>query len=1457
MISGISTFTNLPTPVKVGLLVVSGGGIMAAIRYLPRNILLVIFIGLAVVALLVLLYWRLLKWLKKRKAAPMEQNLMDNTAATPQGISKPAHMARLDDLRKQFERGVEKFHAAGKSLYGFPWYMIVGEPGSGKTEAIRHCNVGFPPGLQDEFQGTGGTLNMNWWFTDYAVILDTAGRLMFEEVETGGSSEWKEFLNLLKKYRTRCPVNGVLLVIPVDSLIKDTADEIEQKASKIARQFDLIQRALDVRFPVFVVITKSDLLNGFRDFFDNLDDPQLQHQILGWSNPAPLDEPYNPDFINQHLEAIRGRLFRRRLALMQEVISDESGAERMRSADTLYAFPQSLIKIAPRMARYLELIFSVGSQWSCKPLFFRGIYFTSSMREGSALDEDLAESLGVPVDSLPDGRVWERDRAYFLRDLFMKKVFREQGLVTYATNAKKLHSRRKAAVLIAAAASVIILLFFTIYGWTRFDKSIGEMEYYLGAPAALIDPSEPKKLQNELQVIKPKGEDRYDYIGSAGIYVKRGRDVEKPEKLDVERFEFPARLARTISRWEKKGIPWIFKLAATFAEDITRKDSRKAQAVVYKTGVLQPFLIAARDMMDTQENGQWTYEDTETRAMCQLIRFKANRPLNEKDEYSAEAFLDPLFEYVFGRVEEHEDEKDTEKRITYNNMYKEHKDELHLPLAVMYGDPNDEDKLKLQWPPVSLRTDPNSRDAAIEQGVKLFNEYWTDPNRLGAHNRDYAQVEIMERLKNALEDFNDAEQRILSLRDKFDHGEWNESFISLKEARESIDNYDDVLKRPQSLEELWSEVAKNVLQKVNENYDFLLNELDDPNKVKKEHFLGGIRDTLEAARTKIINKLRKSEFEERLRQLDRGFWTQLRDGSHLYEIRFEMYSKANEQLAVLKSISELNQVTKAIEEAKRAVREARRKIDEQLKLGRSAFRFKEANDISRSALGLAEQRQLYNIVNDGLVVAPKSIKELEELIEKEAKRDWTAIPAEIIERKYDPNATATALTGWKVLGDTLKNRNYHFPEQTRLNGTYEDANGIYTEYTSKCLDYWLENVPVRWIESKIPREDNWKAQHKQLEKLDVLDVFRELRKFGKSIEEEVLDKFENYIPDGDEKVKQFRDSAEKLSDISFERKCDRTLERWGGLRDDAFEARNTLLNSRPIPLVKVYFPFPARLPAEFVDTYWIKLTVESLRILANQTQRGGKEAFNELKKEYGSKFPLARDSMENLTIAQLNEARSLLGRIQTWQEQYEPGTVGRRDTETELDEVNKQLERLREIPLPESDREWTRAIRQVFQGLPEGETPYYCKVVLLSEDKQNRFLREDGIKGQKKLLVADLRAFKFVQGRHESLTRKTGSPRDLNVDTVEYPGPPIRIEFYRYLDDSKPWTSLPFSEPWAPLRMLHQYYLEGRKGCIRLDVPDKEGLGGVLYLQLEFCSEYDGKSDIDLPKPNDWPSLKR
>src|SRR5882672_11254898 len=465
---------SIPKPVKATMTVfavIVGVFVVFNYAHLGETEKIFLIIALVLLGLITIGYYVWKGWMQKQQTAQFGGEISQHSSATPRGVSDPGQRARLDDLRKKFQTGVDAYKSRGKDLYKLPWYAIVGEPGSGKTEAIRHSNVGFPPGMQDEFQGVGGTINMNWWFTNYAVLLDTAGRLMFEEVKAGETNEWKEFLTLLKKNRPNCPVNGLMLVIPSDSLIKDSADDIQRKAGKIAQQLDVIQRVLDVRFPVFVIVTKCDKINGFREFFDNVTDPQLQHQMMGWSNPAPLDQPFRPDLVDQHLNQVVRRLRKRRSGLLKDPVPESANGRRTDEVDSLYALPHSLSLIAPRLRRYLETIFVAG-EWSSKPLFLRGIYFSSSMREGSALDAELAEAIGMPVDELPEGKVWERERAYFLRDLFVEKVFRERGLVTRATNTALMLRTQQIVLVGSSALALIIFVFFAWYGTRNLEGTV-------------------------------------------------------------------------------------------------------------------------------------------------------------------------------------------------------------------------------------------------------------------------------------------------------------------------------------------------------------------------------------------------------------------------------------------------------------------------------------------------------------------------------------------------------------------------------------------------------------------------------------------------------------------------------------------------------------------------------------------------------------------------------------------------------------------------------------------------------------------------------------------------------------------------------------------------------------------------------------------------------------------------
>jgi hypothetical protein len=570
---------------------------------------------------------------RKQRNARLGGELAQHTSASPRGISDPGQRARLDDLRKKFEQGVREYRSRGKDLYKLPWYAIVGEPGSGKTEAIRHSNVGFPPGMQDEFQGVGGTINMNWWFTNHAVLLDTAGRLMFEEVKPGETSEWKEFLTLLKKNRPNCPINGLFLVVPSDSLIKDTADDIQKKAGKIAQQLDVIQRVLDVRFPVFIIVTKCDKVNGFREFFDGLTDPQLQHQMMGWSNPAPLDEPFRPDLVDQHLNQVAQRLRKRRLGLMRDPVPENPNGRRTDEVDSLYALPHSLALLAPRLRRYLETIFIAG-EWSAKPLFLRGIYFSSSMREGAALDEDLAEAIGVPVDDLPEGKVWERERAYFLRDLFIEKVFRERGLVTRASNTARMLRGQQVALYGFAGLALLLFVVLAWYGTKDLDRKVKRQSDSWVAATNWLDHYIWKQ---SIIAVNPDG--------SFGNFVTNQQVGVAGERMPVGRYH--AKL-RDLAQQDLPRSWLVPGLARTY-----NRDSKQAQRVVFEGGVIKPLVEASRQKMIRALTGDASPQPGQAEALATLVRLEGDilsRNLGankgEVDADLARDFLSSLLAYV-------------------------------------------------------------------------------------------------------------------------------------------------------------------------------------------------------------------------------------------------------------------------------------------------------------------------------------------------------------------------------------------------------------------------------------------------------------------------------------------------------------------------------------------------------------------------------------------------------------------------------------------------------------------------------------------------------------------------------------------------------------------------------------------------------------------------------------------
>src|ERR1700732_2404353 len=207
--------------------------------------------------------------IKRKKASA---KLADGVAAPDKleddsGVLKDRMKDALATL-KVASRGKKDF------LYDLPWYVLIGPPGSGKTTALVNSGLQFPlsrGATPAAISGVGGTRYCDWWFTEDAVLIDTAGRYTTQDSDAKADKQsWLAFLDLLKKNRPRQPINGAIVAIALDAIMTGNAAAIEADSNAIrARLLELHQR-LKVDFPVYALFTKADLIAGFREFFGNL-----------------------------------------------------------------------------------------------------------------------------------------------------------------------------------------------------------------------------------------------------------------------------------------------------------------------------------------------------------------------------------------------------------------------------------------------------------------------------------------------------------------------------------------------------------------------------------------------------------------------------------------------------------------------------------------------------------------------------------------------------------------------------------------------------------------------------------------------------------------------------------------------------------------------------------------------------------------------------------------------------------------------------------------------------------------------------------------------------------------------------------------------------------------------------------------------------------------------------------
>ncbi|MEP6848455.1 MAG: type VI secretion system membrane subunit TssM [Acidobacteriota bacterium] len=342
---------------------------------------------------------------KKRAAAEAaKQPATQVEAATPAATAqKSAPAGTYGDLSAGVEEVVQflKSSSSGDRLYSLPWYIVAGAPDSGKTSLSIASNLSFqklPSQRESEQRVIRPTPNVDWRVANEGVFFDTAGRY---QTEGPDAEEWSGFLEAIKKARPNRPLDGMIVVVDTERVLKSDEHQAEEIAKVMRSRIDDTIQRLKVRFPVYVVFTHADAIEGFRDSFST---SKGEDKSLVWGTTIPLEKSENAQaMFDGEYEILHDALMKRRL---QRLSAPFPPVRQLR----IFNFPLHFGSARRKLGAFMGNLFR-PNPFSENP-FLRGYYFTAAPTAKAASGIKTAGG------------------SYFTERLFKDVILRDKDLVS-------------------------------------------------------------------------------------------------------------------------------------------------------------------------------------------------------------------------------------------------------------------------------------------------------------------------------------------------------------------------------------------------------------------------------------------------------------------------------------------------------------------------------------------------------------------------------------------------------------------------------------------------------------------------------------------------------------------------------------------------------------------------------------------------------------------------------------------------------------------------------------------------------------------------------------------------------------------------------------------------------------------------------------------------------------------
>ncbi|MCY7344969.1 MAG: type VI secretion system membrane subunit TssM [Pyrinomonadaceae bacterium] len=364
-----------------------------------------------------------------------------------------------DDINKSTEEVVQFLKTSnlgevGKdAVYSLPWYLVAGTPRSGKSSLVMSSNLNFqnlPSQRQSEQKFVRSTASIDWRVTSDAVFVDTAGRYQTEGgAETPDADEWASLLETIKKHRKARPLDGFLLVANAEKILSSSDEEVEQMAKVLRTKLDDAMTRTKIRFPIYLIFTNADSIEGFRDSFSS---SKGEGKNLVWGATIPIEKSENAQTLfDGEYEILHNSLMKRRLMRLSAPFPP---VRQLR----IFNFPLHFGSARRKLGGFVSTLFR-PNPFSESP-FLRGFYFTAVPTSRPPMPQG--------GQTMPPNAPQTIGQSFFTEKLFRDVVLRDKDLVRTLQE-----QRQRPPILgwvLTALSALVVLALLTLAGVSLYNN---------------------------------------------------------------------------------------------------------------------------------------------------------------------------------------------------------------------------------------------------------------------------------------------------------------------------------------------------------------------------------------------------------------------------------------------------------------------------------------------------------------------------------------------------------------------------------------------------------------------------------------------------------------------------------------------------------------------------------------------------------------------------------------------------------------------------------------------------------------------------------------------------------------------------------------------------------------------------------------------------------------------------